>query len=121
MYEMYRFIQEAYYPGRKHNLPLPATKNLKDIATLVVIVCSKQNEKFKTRRRSHSQTKPLYISLFYTTVWSNITILVETSDESFSQLPLKLKKRKTSRGEAIEAFYLNGGWTVREVADEVIR
>jgi hypothetical protein len=48
LYEMYRSFQEAYYPGRENNSPLLTLKNFKDIAPLVVIDCSKQNEQVKT-------------------------------------------------------------------------
>jgi hypothetical protein len=45
---MYRGFQEAYYPGREHNLPLLTPKSFKDVAPLAVIDCSKQNEHVKT-------------------------------------------------------------------------
>jgi hypothetical protein len=48
LYEMYRGFQEAYYPDRDSNSPLLSVKNFKDIAPLVVIDCSKQNEQVKT-------------------------------------------------------------------------
>jgi hypothetical protein len=48
LFEMYRGFQEAYYPGREHTSPLLTPKTFKDIAPLVVIDCSKQNEQVKT-------------------------------------------------------------------------
>jgi hypothetical protein len=45
---MYRSFQEANYPGRENNSPLLTLKNFKDMAPLVVIDCSKQNEQVKT-------------------------------------------------------------------------